>query len=89
MLNDPVVDVVRRELRRISPDVRLESDDIHQVIVDGVIKREALEGEGAEAANKRIEVAANTALRRRRTGGQTRLRSTNSRKRTRLRRPKS
>src|SRR5690606_607840 len=63
MLTDPVVDVVRRELRRISPDVRIESDDIRYAIVNEVIKREVLEGEDAEAAKKRIARAASTALR--------------------------
>ena len=63
MLTDPVVDVVRRELRRISPDVRIESADIRHAIVNEVIKREVLEGEDAEAAKKRIARAANTALR--------------------------
>jgi hypothetical protein len=63
MLTDPVVDVVRRELRRISPDVRIESDDIRRVIVNEVIKREVLEGDDATAAKKHIAKAANTALR--------------------------
>lgn len=63
MLTDPVVDVVRRELRRISPGVRIESEDIRHAIVNEVIKREVLGGEDAEAAKKRIARAASTALR--------------------------
>src|SRR5690606_26565154 len=37
---DPVLDVIRRELRRISPDVRIDSDQIRDVLVNEVIKRE-------------------------------------------------
>lgn len=63
VLTDSVVDVVRRELRRLSPDVRISSDEIRAVLVADVIKREVLEGEKADQARKRITRAANTALR--------------------------
>ena len=60
---DPVLDVIRRELRRLSPDVRIDSDQIKTVLVNEVIKREVLEGEKAEEAKKKAHRAAAKSLR--------------------------
>ena len=60
---DTVIDVVRRELRRVSPDVRIDSAQIRDVLTNEVIKREVLEGEKAEEARKKIAKAARNALR--------------------------
>jgi len=54
LLADPVVQVVRRELRRLFPDVRIESEEIEQVLTSEVLKREVLEGEKADEAKKKI-----------------------------------
>lgn len=59
----PVLDVIRRELRRVSPDVKIDSDQIKEVLVNEVIKREVLEGDKAEEARKKITRAANKLLR--------------------------
>ncbi|HEU4774757.1 restriction endonuclease EcoRI subunit R [Lysobacter concretionis Ko07 = DSM 16239] len=61
--SDPVVDVIRRELRRMSPDVRIDSDQIRDVLVNEVIKREVLEGDQADAAKKKVAKAAAQKLR--------------------------
>lgn len=60
---DTVLDVIRRELRRVSPDVKIDTDQIRSVLVTEVIKREVLEGEKAEEARKKVARAANKALR--------------------------
>jgi len=60
---DTVLDVIRRELRRVSPDVRIDSSQIKDVLVNEVIKREVLEGDKAEDARKKIVRTANNALR--------------------------
>jgi hypothetical protein len=44
LLSEPVLDVIRRELRRMSPDVRIEVDEIRQVLAQEVIKRVVLDG---------------------------------------------
>jgi hypothetical protein len=59
--SDSVVDVVRRELRKVSPDVKVEQDQIREVLVQEVLKRDVLEGERAEQAKKRIKKAADKA----------------------------
>jgi hypothetical protein len=61
--SDPVLEVVRRELRRVSPDVRIDIEHLKDVLINEVIKREVLEGDKAEEARKKIAKAANKALR--------------------------
>jgi hypothetical protein len=51
---DPILDVIRRELRRVSPDVKIDTDDIKSVLLNEVIKREVLEGDKAKEATKKI-----------------------------------
>lgn len=63
VLTDPVVDVIRRELRRVSPDVKIESDEIRRALAAEVIKREVLEGDKADEAKRKITRAANKSLR--------------------------
>ncbi|MCD6077274.1 MAG: restriction endonuclease subunit [Ramlibacter sp.] len=63
LLTDPVLDVIRRELRRISPDVKIDADQIRAVLTSEVIKREVLEGDKADEARKKIGRAAAKALR--------------------------
>jgi len=60
---DPVLDVIRRELRRVSPDVRIDSEQIRTVLLNEVIKREVIEGDKADEARKKISKAVSKALR--------------------------
>lgn len=63
ILNDSVVDVIRRELRRVSPDVKIDNDQIRTVLSNEVIKREVLEGEKSIEAKKKLTKAASISLR--------------------------
>lgn len=58
LVSDAVLDVLRRELRRISPGIRLEIDEIRTVLETEVIKRDVLEGEKAVAAKRVVSRAA-------------------------------
>jgi Type I restriction enzyme R protein N terminus (HSDR_N) len=60
---DPVLEVIRRELRRMSPDVRIDIDQIKTVLSNEVIKREVMEGEKADEARKKIARAVTKVLR--------------------------
>lgn len=60
---NPVLEVIRRELRRVSPDVRIDIDQIKEVLLSEVIKREVIEGDKADEARKKIAKAAAKALR--------------------------
>lgn len=64
VLSDPVLDTVRRELRRLS-DARVETDELREALKQEVIKREVIEGEKADAARKKVAKAAGKMLRTR------------------------
>jgi CRISPR/Cas system-associated protein Csm6 len=65
ILSDPVVDTIRRELRRISPEVKTRNDDIRAALSADVLKREVGEGERAEDARRKIQRAVARLLRKR------------------------
>jgi hypothetical protein len=63
LLTDPVLEVIRRELRRVSPDVRTEVDQLKAVLANEVLKREVMEGDKAQEARKTIVRTAAKTLR--------------------------
>jgi hypothetical protein len=63
ILSDPVLEVIRRELRRVTPDVRIDVEEIANVLSTEVLKREVIDGDKAEEARKKIARAANKSLR--------------------------
>lgn len=63
VISDPVLDVIRRELRRISPGVKIDTDEIKNVLLHEVLKREVVEGDKAEQAKRQISRAASRSLR--------------------------
>jgi predicted type IV restriction endonuclease len=62
VLSDGVIEVVRRELRRVFPDVKVGADELRSELVLEVLKREVTEGEKADEARKRISKAQSRAL---------------------------
>jgi hypothetical protein len=63
VLSDPVLEVLRRELRRLSPDIRINTEQIKSALMQDVLKREVVEGEKAQEAKKKISRAVSKALR--------------------------
>lgn len=63
LMSEPILQVLRRELRRLSPDVRVETEEILAVLTSEVIKREVTEGDQAKEAAKKIARAAAKTLR--------------------------
>lgn len=55
---EPVLDAIRKELRKVSPDVRIENELIRNVLVNEVIKREVMEGDKAAEALKKLTKSA-------------------------------
>lgn len=51
---DGILNLIRKELKKVSPDVKITNDEIKDVLVNEVIKREVLEGEKASNATKKI-----------------------------------
>ncbi|MEZ5284535.1 MAG: type I restriction enzyme HsdR N-terminal domain-containing protein [Vicinamibacterales bacterium] len=63
VLSDPILDVLRREVRRLSPDARIASEDIKAALETDVLKREVLEGEKADSAKRMVARASGRSLR--------------------------
>ena len=63
ILTEPVLEVMRRELRRMSPDLRVETEDLRLSIAQDVLKRDVIEGEQADHARKKLSRASNRMLR--------------------------
>lgn len=54
VLSEPVLELIRRELRKISEGLRVDLEELEQKIRGEVLKREVVEGEEAEAAQSRV-----------------------------------
>ena len=63
VLSDNVLEIVRRELRRVSSDVKIEVEELRDSLIRDVIKRDVLEGDKADHAKKKIARAATKLLR--------------------------
>ncbi len=53
-ISEPVLDTMRRELKRVSPGIRFDTEEIRQALIHEVIKREVLEGDKANEAKRKI-----------------------------------
>jgi predicted type IV restriction endonuclease len=61
--SDPVISIIRRELKRLSPDIRIEAEEVEAVLVNEVLKRDVMEGEQAADAKKKLARVENRRLR--------------------------
>jgi hypothetical protein len=57
LLTDDILNGLRRELRQIFPDIKVQLEDIKATLEKDVLKRDVVEGEEAEKARKRIQRA--------------------------------
>lgn len=55
MLTDPVLTVVRRELKKLADGMKIDLEEIEEIVRTQVLKREVLNGEDADAAQARIK----------------------------------
>jgi predicted type IV restriction endonuclease len=51
---EPVLDAIKKTLRKVSPDVKVDIEEIKEVILQDILKREVMEGEKADEAKKKI-----------------------------------
>ena len=61
ILTDSILQAIRKELKRLSPDVKITTEQIAHVLTSEVIKREVMEGDKADEAKKKISRALNKA----------------------------
>ena len=55
LMHGPVVDCLRRELRKFSPGIRVETEEIIDIIKNDVLKRNVIEDEKALQAQKKVK----------------------------------
>ena len=63
IISEPVLNVIRRELKRASPGVRIEIEDVEEAISGDVIKRDLMDSTEVQGAIKRIQKARSRKLR--------------------------
>ena len=65
--SESCVSVIRRELRRLAPGVRVENDEIEKILTSDVLKRDVVEGDEPKKASTRLKKAYAKILRNRQT----------------------
>lgn len=61
--SDPVLSVIRRELKRLAPEAKVTPEEVADLLPD-ILKRDVIEGEAAVAAKRRVLKAASKSLRK-------------------------
>ncbi len=61
---EPVASVIRRELKRLAPGIKVEKSEIQELLRSGVLKRDVTEGESADWANSRVKKSAAKLIRK-------------------------
>jgi len=65
LLSEPVLKMVRKQLRVTAPGLKTDLDQIKKVIEEEVLKREILEGERALSAQRQVKRATKRSLKKR------------------------
>ncbi|MER8843599.1 hypothetical protein [Mesorhizobium australicum] len=55
--SEAVISVVRREIRRLFPDIKVGNENLSQLVENEVIKRDTIEGDKAKEAVARMRKA--------------------------------
>ncbi len=58
VLSDAIYSVICRQLKKICPGLRVQEDEIEEILVNDVLKRDVLEGEAADKAKSLVKKAA-------------------------------
>ena len=63
ILSEDVLAVIRREMRRLTNGLKLETDELADMLMNDVLKRDTLDGDKAAIAKRLVNRASNKALR--------------------------
>lgn len=55
ILMEPVVSTIRREIRKYYPDIKLEAEQVTDILINDVLKREVVEGEKVKESQSRLK----------------------------------
>lgn len=64
LLTDPVLDAIRKTVKKVSPDVKATNEEIQRIISEEIIKRDVIDDEHTQAAKKMISKALNAATKK-------------------------
>lgn len=59
LLSEPVLDSVRKTIKKIAPEAKGTNDELYRIIIDEIIKRDVLDDERTIAAKKIVSKAMN------------------------------
>ncbi len=63
--SEAVLNVIRRELRRMAPGAKIDKDELKKMVINDVLKRDVVEGVPAERARARFKKASSKAAKKR------------------------
>lgn len=61
LLSEPILDAVRKTIKKIAPDTKSTNEEIYSIIIDEIIKRDVLDDEHTLTAKKLVTKALNNA----------------------------
>ena len=61
---DAGLSLIRRELRRVSPGISVDLEEVKSILIGEVLKRETIEGDDADDAKARVKKAASRQLKK-------------------------
>lgn len=64
ILTEPVLDAIRRTVRKVSPDTKATNEEIYRIISEEIIKRDVLDDDHTSAAKKTVTKALNAAAKK-------------------------
>ena len=53
-LTDTVLDAIRRQIKKMSPEIKVQNDEIKEIMLSNVIKRDVFDGEKSDDAKRKI-----------------------------------
>ena len=71
IISEPVLRVISREIKRASPGIRIDMEDVEEIIMHEVVKRDVLDSPQVQDAVKRIKKASSRKLRDRKASTST------------------
>ena len=57
VLTEPVLNIIRKVLRQITPGLKVTNDEIESIIATELLKRDVVDGKSFENARKRVRKA--------------------------------
>lgn len=57
LLSDPILSAIRKEIKTVYPDIKVSAEEISDVLKSQILRREILEGDGADGAIRKISRA--------------------------------